>query len=423
MDSNSKLSDQENQKLLTNYQANDSQQQSPLTFDTNTQSNQMKFCEVCYMDHPINDFIPVPICGHQFCLESVKGYYTFQITQSGKFHLKCPQNMCGQEIPEDFLKQILEPEAMKKHEEFKINHEVSHDTKRIFCPVPNCAKIIHVDNTSTKKVQCDSCQNDVCFSCRSVWHEGKSCSQHQSDLYKGWAYKMDTNVCPNCKVPIEKNEGCNHMHCLHCQYHWCWICGEKLENYSHYFNPFIFVKCLEAPKTCQSKCRFHTFFICLMVFFPLLLCMKLTGVFVIHTMKFLANKLCKCKIESKAVRLLLCPCLFIYFLVLIVLIIWTCEAAALIALPFMLCPVLIWNCRRYCKINRNWSQNRRVVVSQNGGSLIENQLQQNDPSQAINNNGSISQQTQVDLENQKVDTNQNSAYQNIDEAKAPLLQN
>ncbi|KAJ3779827.1 hypothetical protein GGU10DRAFT_280242, partial [Lentinula aff. detonsa] len=30
--------------------------------------------------------------------------------------------------------------------------------------------------------------------------------------------------CPLCKVHIERAEGCNHITCIHCQTHICWVC-------------------------------------------------------------------------------------------------------------------------------------------------------------------------------------------------------
>ena len=38
--------------------------------------------------------------------------------------------------------------------------------------------------------------------------------------------------CPNCFVPIEKDGGCHHMHCLACQTHYCWDCGNEMKDCS-----------------------------------------------------------------------------------------------------------------------------------------------------------------------------------------------
>jgi ariadne-1 len=36
----------------------------------------------------------------------------------------------------------------------------------------------------------------------------------------------NTKMCPqpNCRRPIEKNQGCNHMTCKVCGFEFCWIC-------------------------------------------------------------------------------------------------------------------------------------------------------------------------------------------------------
>jgi len=38
----------------------------------------------------------------------------------------------------------------------------------------------------------------------------------------GWTV-ANTKQCPKCKIPIEKNKGCNHMTCK-CGFHFCWLC-------------------------------------------------------------------------------------------------------------------------------------------------------------------------------------------------------
>eukprot|EP00808_Paulinella_micropora_P030627 g21991.t1 len=43
--------------------------------------------------------------------------------------------------------------------------------------------------------------------------------------HERWKH-LHTKPCPNpkCKVPTEKNGGCQHMTCRQCHHHWCWTC-------------------------------------------------------------------------------------------------------------------------------------------------------------------------------------------------------
>ena len=48
----------------------------------------------------------------------------------------------------------------------------------------------------------------------------------------------NTKLCPNgkCGVPIEKNQGCNHMQCPTCKHDFCWKCMEVWSGHASYYN-------------------------------------------------------------------------------------------------------------------------------------------------------------------------------------------
>lgn len=60
-------------------------------------------------------------------------------------------------------------------------------------------------------------------------------------------FSAHTKDCPQCHSCIEKNGGCNHMQCLKCKHHFCWMC---FGGYSYYiFNYSNFISLRERVNT------------------------------------------------------------------------------------------------------------------------------------------------------------------------------
>lgn len=77
----------------------------------------------------------------------------------------------------------------------------------------------------------------MCRKCKGLFHGEMSKCSKVNDLKK-WARNVSGNLvrnCPNCKVLIEKDEGCPKMTCGSCHYGFCWICGLSGDSLFHWF--------------------------------------------------------------------------------------------------------------------------------------------------------------------------------------------
>ena len=82
-----------------------------------------------------------------------------------------------------------------------------------------------------------------CLSCK-VGHPGITCKEYyemrnlvdRAGLSENWI-KNNTKSCPNCKVTIYKDGGCNKVHCTKCNSAICWHCAISFDTddacYSH----------------------------------------------------------------------------------------------------------------------------------------------------------------------------------------------
>ena len=97
---------------------------------------------------------------------------------------------------------------------------------------PNAGCIFFAQNPSLRAVdiQC-KCGTLYCFKCGLESHRPVIC-----EMNKVWNQKANaesenvtwilanTKECPKCNRCIEKNQGCNHIHCSQCGHDFCWIC-------------------------------------------------------------------------------------------------------------------------------------------------------------------------------------------------------
>lgn len=81
---------------------------------------------------------------------------------------------------------------------------------------------IHEAGDAEPLMTCTACGFKMCYIHSRSWHSGQTCSQyeasqrHQKENESSLQLiERETKRCPGqgCNVPIEKNDGCDHMTC------------------------------------------------------------------------------------------------------------------------------------------------------------------------------------------------------------------
>lgn len=191
-------------------------------------------CKLCLEDTPPDKVTLISVCGCMFCTKCMRAYVEFEVC-NGAYEVSCPDSRCrvGAALSLDEIAQLVEPSVMDKHLKFRLNHEVAMDAGRAFCPRAGCDTIVAVRAASP--AHCPTCRHDFCSQCNQEWHGSLSCeaAAASSSGAAGAPLLPDSELiklCPMCRVPIEKDEGCAQMMCKRCKHVFCWYCLASLDD-------------------------------------------------------------------------------------------------------------------------------------------------------------------------------------------------
>ena len=90
---------------------------------------------------------------------------------------------------------------------------------------------------------CEDCSYAFCRLCRHTWHgdffdcrarvnipSERTILEKEEEASLEFI-RQNTTKCPKCETPVQKSEACNHMTCVQCRTHFCYLC-------STFLNPF-----------------------------------------------------------------------------------------------------------------------------------------------------------------------------------------
>ncbi|CDO73683.1 hypothetical protein BN946_scf185015.g11 [Trametes cinnabarina] len=198
-------------------------------------------CPVCFGE------VSQPValsCGHAWCKDCLAGYLNASIDNKS-FPITCLADgaRCAQPISLSIAQRLLGTDEFDAVVNAAFSSYVQERPKEFhYCPTPDCPQVYRkiASRKSKSALQCPSCLVRICPHCDMEYHETMSCQDRDPEaemLFEEWKRGRDVKDCPNCKVPIERSAGCNHMTCVSCKIHICWACLETFptsgEVYGH----------------------------------------------------------------------------------------------------------------------------------------------------------------------------------------------
>ncbi|KIN93198.1 hypothetical protein M404DRAFT_537008 [Pisolithus tinctorius Marx 270] len=199
------------------------------TSPAETTGNVEQVCPICYD----NTLEPVQLeCGHTYCSACLRDF-VLSAHEINVFPLRCvgDDSGCNTPISIPTIQQFLAPAAFNRLLGAAFTFYIFQRPMEFrFCKTPDCSQIYRSTPAGAVAVtlRCPSCSSEVCSACDDE-HGGETCEEYQTrkleERVDAWINDQGGTVkrCPQCRVPIEKTEGCNRMTCR-CGAQICWRC-------------------------------------------------------------------------------------------------------------------------------------------------------------------------------------------------------
>nr|CAD7400336.1 unnamed protein product [Timema cristinae] len=250
-------------------------------------------CEICMLPMPCWDRPVLISCNHRFCTSCWESYLTVKIQDGDAHHILCPAYQCHILVPVEVIEKLVSPDMARRYLQFDIKAFVESNRSIKWCPMPGCGRAVRLPETeqsqpsdilnsipSAKPPPLTShavdCGNGhfFCWECLGEAHAPCGCHQ-----WLQWQQKIsevkpeelrascvetedaanclwlvtNSKPCPNCKSPIQKNEGCNHMKCSKCKFDFCWVCLENWKKHSSATGGYFRCNRFEAVHKADEK--------------------------------------------------------------------------------------------------------------------------------------------------------------------------
>jgi len=189
-------------------------------------------CDICFDEFSAQNF-PLK-CHHHACKNCLKEMVDIAIKDKSTADLKC--STCNKKIDNQEIAIIVDnnPAIIQSLSDIAYAEFLKTQPNARYCPTVNCTHAYLLDTRKRPEtMRCPKCHQQYCSDCLINHGAKTTCAQAKAKsntANEEWI-RNNTKPCPQCKAPIEKAAGCNHMQCRECNKHFCWHCGIVSDNY------------------------------------------------------------------------------------------------------------------------------------------------------------------------------------------------
>merc|ERR1712137_1021553 len=217
-------------------------------------------CTICSLDVTSDQMYTLKSCGHSFCEDCWGTYLSIQINEGQSF-IKCAHMDCKALVSEEEVRALVSPEIYQKYCTFFMHSFVNNNANIKWCPAPGCGNAVTSDMVNGNTVTC-ACSYRFCFRCSEEAHQPASCEQlrewkrncQDESETNNWI-AANTQDCPKCGLPTEKNGGCNHMTCRQCKHEYCWVCSKDWKGHNDFYSCNRYQKSKDDKKSSKKNSR------------------------------------------------------------------------------------------------------------------------------------------------------------------------
>ncbi|KAG9009457.1 hypothetical protein FRB94_014256 [Tulasnella sp. JGI-2019a] len=171
---------------------------------------------------------------HEYCLSCMTSWLRTKLEGNDGapvFPIRCPE--CPRTVPWEMDDETAVMVLGKDLLDAWFFKRLVASLAIFYCPNPKCSAPIseEVDDPGLTQVECPSCQTDMCYHCRTLWHPDVTCEYNQNPkslegeaMLRQLAEQQQWRRCPRCRQLVERTEGCRHMTCR-CGFQYCHFCG------------------------------------------------------------------------------------------------------------------------------------------------------------------------------------------------------